>query len=131
MSYDRPDHMISDWWDWKQTGGTIVRIYWDKSFASHPWGSRNTFMSPRMFEGGGKFVPVPMSVEATSETHAQPDPRVCEYWDWFQPCGRLVRMFPQADPAWPWLGVRTAYHQNAIDMGGKFVPVFLTPENQF
>ncbi len=66
--------------------------------------------------------------------YSRPDPVICDYWDWKQPCGRIIRIkyvkhwyVKDWDSNYCWHSVETAYTQKTVDfIGGKFKPVPLS-----
>ncbi len=81
---------------------------------------------------------------------SSPDPTICDWWDWLQPCGRLVRICWKnryhisreiesinrdgkivkkiEKESWPWESVDSAISQSSIDfIGGRFKPCPLEP----
>ena len=68
--------------------------------------------------------------------YSKPDPSICDWWDWKQSCGRIVRIKYMSNwyvKDWHvnycWHSVDRAYSQESIDfIGGKFKPIPMTTE---
>jgi hypothetical protein len=56
--------------------------------------------------------------------YQRPDPEICDWWDWLQPNGTLVRIcYVKQFADYPWDAPQYLYSWKAIEViGGKFKP---------